>query len=980
MIFPEQLLEVLQATGYVPAKDSVPSDVDLLPDEERARPDMPDAIWRDRSGIQVHFKFSPAEAPPAIVREMRRRAWNTGTAALLWHVSPLRVDVFNAYGRPLDAGDEQAYLLGTFRSVADQLARLDAYAGRLAFESGRFWSSETRVRRRDRVDAQLVRDLQALEQWLIRTGLARQHAQALIGRTLFLCFLRDRCIATQEAHPAFAPGGLVTHLRDKTLAYRLFGWLRDTFNGDLFRISDDEPAAVTGAHTQLVAETLSGADPVSGQGSLWPYRFDVVPVELISSIYEQFVHSTDDVEARNGGVHYTPVALVNMILDEVFSDIDAGARVLDITCGSGVFLVESLRRIVALRSRETARNRELIREVLHRQIFGVDKSDGAIRIAAFSLYLAALELDPDPRPPEALRFDPLIGHTLFVDDALALQTEEAGRILREGGFDVIVGNPPWTYGGKSARRKPKQGRPLPARSDDFAFVWRGIDLGRKTARVGVVMRATPFFSRAPASRRAAQVLLESLAPVSVVDVSALRETLFETSDWPAVVLLARLPQHSDITTIPLVKVPWTPSFEKTGAFEISAGDIHNLSMAALRSDFPALKATAFGTGRDRLLLHRLADQASTLEQLLAQLGFGLAIGAQIHLGDGNDSSFLIGLPLLDQGELKPLVEPNALPLFDRPRCHRPRERSIYRAPLVLIGEGPSNGRLAVGTCMRDIVFTRSFYGISMSGPQARHANLLAGILSSSLPAWHMLLTSSEFGVHKRRLLRQDLLDMPMPQKNALGSPEAARVAHAFAQVQAGQFTATYAELDDSVFDLFSLSSSERIVVRDGANRAQREYVIARTAAEALPTAAEIRGYATAFLTGANPWLKRGGLTVFSAQIVRVPPAAALRVVRFVQDGRAEVRETTATEPLRDVLEEIGRRLHLSLSTQLTIARELRIYVDNEVFIVKPAAARYWTECAGLADADNCLGDSLVADANRTPGRLKISLPAVPRIA
>jgi hypothetical protein len=99
----------------------------------------------------------------------------------------------------------------------------------------------------------------------------------------------------------------VTHLQDKTLAYSLFGWLRDTFNGDLFRISDDEPAAVTGAHTQLVAETLSGVDPVRGQGSLWPYRFDVVPVELISSIYEQFVHSTDDVEARNGGVHFTPV-------------------------------------------------------------------------------------------------------------------------------------------------------------------------------------------------------------------------------------------------------------------------------------------------------------------------------------------------------------------------------------------------------------------------------------------------------------------------------------------------------------------------------------------------------------------------------------------------------------------------------------------------------------------------------------------------
>jgi hypothetical protein len=971
MTLPEPLFEVLRATGYITLNGGVPSDV-ILREDTRARPDVPDAIWRDRSGVQIHFKYTPADVPPEIIREARRRAWNTSTAALLWHVSPLRVDVFNAYGRPLNADHEQAYLLRTFQSAADQFAELDEYAGRLAFETGRFWVSEGRVRRRDRVDSQLVRDLRALEQRLIETSLPRRHAQALIGRTLFLCYLRDRGIATADVHPAFAPGSLVGHLQDKKLAYELFDWLRHTFNGDLFPIAKDEPSWVNAAHTQLVAETLTGFDPVKGQGSLWPYRFDVVPVELISSIYEQFAHSADNAEARDGGVHYTPVSLVNLVLDEVLADLDPEARVLDITCGSGVFLVESLRRIVALRARKSPPTRELVREVLHRQICGVDSSEGAIRIAAFSLYLAALELDPEPRPPEALRFDPLIGRTLFIDNALEFHSAAAKTVLRSESFDVIVGNPPWTYSGKAHCQRSERGRPLPARSEDFAFVWRGMDLGRKNARVGVVMRATPFFSRAPASRRAVQALLESLAPVSIVDVSALRDSLFETSDWPAVVLLGRLPEHIDVSTIPVVKVPWTPSFEKTGAFEISAEDIRNVSMAALRSDFPALKATAFGTGRDRLLLNRLRDQAWTLGRLLESLGLKLAIGAQIHIGDGKESSFLIGMPLLDEGELNPVIDASALPLFDRPRCHRPRQPNIYQAPLVIIGEGLSKGRLAVGISARDIVFTRSFYGISMRGPFAKYGNLVAGVLSSSLPTWHALLASSEFGVHKRRLLRQDVLNVPMPSDRSLSSPEAARVSRAIELVQKDPSPTAYAQLDDAVFDLFSLSPAERIVVRDGARRAQREYVEGRAAAEALPTAADVRRYASAFLAATNPWLEVGGLSSFSAQIVRVPAVSALRVVRFIPDGRAEVRETIAAESLQNVLETIGERLHLSVTEHLTVARELRVYVDDEIFIVKPAAARYWAESTGLADADSCLGDSLVADLEASPGRLPVT--------
>ena len=155
---------------------------------------------------------------------------------------------------------------------------------------------------------------------------------------------------------------------------------------------------------------MAGVHPDTGQRSLWEYRFDIIPIELISSIYEQFAHGAEDQDTDKEGLHYTPISLVNLVLDEVMGNLNADARVLDITCGSGVFLVEALRRLVSIRANGETPSRELIRDTLSRQIFGVDKNEAAIRVASFSLYLAALELDPDPTPPESLRFEPLIGN------------------------------------------------------------------------------------------------------------------------------------------------------------------------------------------------------------------------------------------------------------------------------------------------------------------------------------------------------------------------------------------------------------------------------------------------------------------------------------------------------------------------------------------------------------------------------------------
>ena len=74
-------------------------------------------------------------------------------------------------------------------------------------------------------------------------------------------------------------------------------------------------------HLKVVREFLSGTQMQIGQRRLWPYKFDVIPVELISSIYEMFAHASDAQSAKERSTHYTPINLVDLVLSQVFERV-----------------------------------------------------------------------------------------------------------------------------------------------------------------------------------------------------------------------------------------------------------------------------------------------------------------------------------------------------------------------------------------------------------------------------------------------------------------------------------------------------------------------------------------------------------------------------------------------------------------------------------------------------------------------------------
>ena len=136
----------------------------------RSRNFAPDALWRGDSALAIYFKHAPEAPSDEQVADWRREIWNQGFALLLWVVSPQRIDIYNGFGRPLDTGDTNTHRLRWFRKNARALDELDAFAGRLAMETGRFWEQADAVNRRTSVDSQLLSDLAVLERNLVKAG------------------------------------------------------------------------------------------------------------------------------------------------------------------------------------------------------------------------------------------------------------------------------------------------------------------------------------------------------------------------------------------------------------------------------------------------------------------------------------------------------------------------------------------------------------------------------------------------------------------------------------------------------------------------------------------------------------------------------------------------------------------------------------------------------------------------------------------
>lgn len=970
-----------------------------------------DAVFFAQNTPTSIFKDAGSDAPSdAEVERWHEAAWNIGVAPLLWIVTPTEVRLYDCYASPLVSTGQQGASppLGRFILESDErLRELDAMCGRLATETGAFWSSEigSKINRRHRVDRELLAEISALEDLLTalpsptgtaepmsinQPGGARDLAQRFIGRCIFTWYLLDREIA-QPFLPDTLPPDLSKMFATPASAFVLFDWLRTTFNGDLFPMDDPgaERERLNEQHLSLIRDFIEGRSLVRerrGQGRLFRFRFDAIPVDLISSIYQQFARSSAADEAHSQALHYTPVELVHLALDPVFEGLSPKSRIIDPTCGSGAFLVEAFRRLVWRAAEGHPAKRKLVRRILYTQLFGVDINRAALGIAAFSLYLAALELDEEPISDiRDLKFDRLIDATLFEADTIG---EDLPSKLTERSFDAVVGNPPWTFvrkqGGSRKRKTDDADTFRPRRSPDQAFLAVASRLAGDDGRIGMVMKATPFFSKDTHAVEARSALLKRLAPAALINLSFLRkEELFPDATGPALLFFARCTLATAPDRLLVGSIPWTPDFRRTGVFHLGPGEIRSVPLKRVLAAPPILKAATFGSVRDGWLIERLEQEFPTLDETLISLGIVKRLnrgqGFKVKgVGQTKTPADYFDLQVVTPENFSAFrLDHSSLDELTHKTLHRIRTRSIFSGPLLLCSKvgsdaGAERGRYSAAVSTKDLLYTQGFFGVSFAKTSRRYAYVLSGILNSSLTAFQFAFGGPTWGLERPTVEPHDLLSLRIPALAACDRSTLDQVIAAEKDAAADSSDLTrLSSLDETVFDLYGLEPDERIVARDSVARARHLIFENRSERAGLikaPNGTELRAYAGQVAKSVDAYLRARGerhieAVIYSRRLTKgdlgtgVPGVTAVRFVMVTGKPAAKpvVREGDPAD--LDALAALLRgRLEADIPPYLNERRQLRLYGADDLFILKPTEIRYWTPTAGLNDADIILAD------------------------
>lgn len=596
-------------------------------------------------------------------------------------------------------------------------------------------------------------------------------ANKLMLRVLFIRYLIDRGINigymglnddVKHSQETF-----LNIIQNKDDFLGLIKYLKERFNGNLFEIDEQkEKVELTDDALSMLHSFLTAKEQLkTGQLCLFPfYDFNIIPIELISNIYEILLGKEKQDKDK---AFYTPEYLVDYIVNRTVGKYlinEKECKVLDPSCGSGIFLVKSLQKILERNADINGflQDKNKINDLVKENIYGVDYNEEAVDVTIFSIYVTLFDYQ-DPKSLEQFRLPLLKNNNIIFGDFF---DEEKMRPIEKINFKFILGNPPWGSVKQQNYKKYCADKNVVAQNGEIsvAFLLKVNEIGNLNTECSLVIPSKILYKGKSPSIALRNRLLASTQLEQVLEISAVRKQIFKGAVAPAAVLSFLCRKSSTNHKVEYISLKPNKYLKLFGIIMIEPNDIKYVRQTLLLENDELWKILVYGGYWDFELISNVCKNHKTIRDIAAENSLIMKKGLQDNDGDKKDASNLVGRKILNSEEALNHFYLNeyAYTIFNKEKIHRPRDPEIYEAPYVLFKKGLDCENYSIRAVYTEKSFLYRETINCIKGVEKDKKTLLnlCGLLNSSLFSYFNLMLGSSTGIEREQIFLEELGNYP----------------------------------------------------------------------------------------------------------------------------------------------------------------------------------------------------------------------------
>lgn len=815
------------------------------------------------------------------------------------------------------------------------------------FDDGMFWEDERYGKRfqfEDSATKDLIRGLKEVHKnFQEESGLDKHVSLKLLVQSLLIKYLEERDESTQSGYFAktyFKKNFNCTNFCEtirKGKLLSLLDHLAEDFNGKIFEWDKEKEKearkSIQKSEVKILANYLDG-NIENNQYVIWRlYSFSHLPVEVISSVYEELLTDSKDIV-------YTPEMVVSTLVDECMplKEPRNNFRLIDVSCGSGIFLVKAYKRIIQwwryAKWQKTGHlpkpSLDVLKRLLKDNIYGLDIEDDAVRLAVFSLALAMLdEVDLNPPTWQKLKFPDFSKNIKKADffEYISSNVEDT--------YDLVIGNPPFNLhsaSGKEPKRKAffrtlrenlgyRCEFDIPDENPALHFLVQSMNLLKSDGQLCMIQPAAPILYNSNISFKRA--LFSKYNLQQVIDFTLLPDI------WAGarVATIALFVKKSSPDTNPVLHLVANRTFSNKNRIflEFDHYDFHFISKDDVINNPFVWKADLLGGGRILDLIEKFKDMR-TLGEFLTEkenhcgwrYNEGYTVGNKKHF-----APFIQGQKAINphtfgknvNGDFEIFYERNTH--FEAPRTQK---KDIYLAPHIIIKENIGKTNIPIVFLNENMCFSHEMIGIHAPNSEITELKKVYDIFQefNTLYRFYILVTSSRLNVGRATsILKRDIDRLPFPVNLS----------------------------DLRVTDLENLIIEE--AMHNYAKKGMKDEIASQS---------QILHFSNVFCKSLNNIYEENNKSFKLFKIIDTEKYCALHF-----EYTADMIEYSSTN-----LKELDSYVKDVIPTQkgswtgFHIQRVLKIYGQNSIILVKPKNVRYWSTNIALRDSDECYSDYINA--------------------